>query len=371
VGNYIFRFIIGWVFWHLGVVVTVPKSTLEICFFDTGQGNLIAIRANDVNSKTQEATPKLIFIDCGSTLHKEKAYEEKLKDEKDARNQKLVELFKNISEYGILVTHNHADHDNLIDAAKSVSSEGREKSVMRTIIRPMSRKVFVDDSRKNKIDDALRKDWERFCNEELPYIENSLGPRVRIVPMRPERWQDNGAQNPEHDFNVMYLVEFAGRRILFTGDASPQLFTQITNNPKYAREIKGVDFLVLPHHGSNRAGELMTFPSIVPEMCIVCSNPNEQDHLPWEEVGSLPFKVRPNDVFSRKHVMSMGNRKENKKRKSIVAYKKSALTCKRSIFITCDAAQGYYELVIDANGTATLFDGPIAKRLDMPLFRSL
>jgi hypothetical protein len=54
----------------------------------------------------------------------------------------------------------------------------------------------------------------------------------------------NGAQNPEHDFNIMYLVEFAGGRILFPGDVSPQLFTQIMNIPKYRREMDAVDFLV-------------------------------------------------------------------------------------------------------------------------------
>jgi metal-dependent hydrolase (beta-lactamase superfamily II) len=368
----LFRFIImGWMFWCLSVVLAVQKSTLEVYFFDTGQGNLIAVRANNVNPRTQIVTSKLIFVDCGSTLHKEGVYEKIFKNKEDARNQKLVELFEGISEYGILVTHNHADHDNLIDTVESISSEGREERITRTIIRPMSRRVFMDDFRKNKIDDALRKDWEKFCNEELPYIENSLGPHVRVVPIRPKRWQNNGAQNPEHDFNIMYLVEFAGRRILFTGDVSPQLFTQITNDSKYVREIKRVDFLVLPHHGSNRSGGLLTFPSIVPEMCIVCSNPDEQDHLPWEEVGSLPFEIRFNDIFPKEHILSVRNGKENKKRKSIVAYKKSAVICRRSIFITCDAVQGYYELAIDADGTATLFDGPIAKRLHTPLFQSL
>jgi hypothetical protein len=63
-----------------------------------------------------------------------------------------------------------------------------------------------------------------FVKEDLQRMEDSLGTRVRVVPMRPERWQGNAAQSPEHDFNVVYLVEFAGRRILFTGDASPQLF---------------------------------------------------------------------------------------------------------------------------------------------------
>jgi beta-lactamase superfamily II metal-dependent hydrolase len=350
-----FRFILGWMFWCSGVLLAVQKSTLEICFFNTGQGNFIAIRANDVSAVTQETISKLIFIDCGSTLHQETKYGKLLEDKEDPRNQRLVELFKGISLYGVLITHNHADHDNLIDTVRSISGYEREKNITRTVIRPMSRRVFMDDFRKNKIADALKKDWEKFCNEELPYIENSLGPRVRVVPIRPEKWQNNNAQNLEHDFNMMYLVEFAGRKILFSGDVSPQLFRQIEEIPKYMRELAAIDFLVLPHHGSNRAGELMTFSIIGPEMCIVCSNPDERDHLPWGEIGRFSFR-RFGDVFTRKHVVST---------------KEGKIKNQKPIFVTCNATQGYYELVIEADGTATLFDGPTAKKLNLFCFRSL
>jgi beta-lactamase superfamily II metal-dependent hydrolase len=355
-----FRFILGLVFWQLSVALAIQKSTLEICFFDTGQGNCIAVRANNVDPKTERTTPNLIFIDCGATLGKQNEYGEFLKDKEDARNQRLVKLFEDISGYGILITHNHMDHNNLIETIRSIGGKDgeEEKNVME--IRPMSEKVFKCESKKENdnpgsIFRMLTKDWVNFYRRDLPYIENSLGPRVRVVPMRPEKWKDNKAQNPEHDFNMMYLVEFAGRRILFTGDASPQLLTQIMNDPRYAREIKSVDFLVLPHHGSNRSGELMTFPAIRPEMCIVCSNPDEQHHLPWEDVGSLPFKNGESITVAQHSIDTAGK----------------SLETKLPMFVTCSAAQGYYELVIKADGTAIVFDGPIAKTRDIPCFRSL
>lgn len=41
------------------------------------------------------------------------------------------------------------------------------------------------------------------------------------------------------------------------------------------------------------------------------------------------------------------------------------------VFVTCNAAQGYYELVIGKDGTAKLFDGPTARQVDNFCFQSL
>jgi hypothetical protein len=209
----------------------------------------------------------------------------------------------------------------------------------------------------------------------FPQMESSLGPHVRVVPIRPVVWIDNGAQSPEHDFNVMYLVEFAGRRILFTGDVSPQLFTQIMNIPRYKREIAAVDFLVLPHHGTNRAGELLTFWTGKPEMCIVCSNPHEKedlnatrrDFLPWKEVGNLPFK-KEQGVIVKKHSISTARKTQETNLPIKIETQETDLP----IFVTYDAdEQKYYELVIEADGRATLFDGSEAKGRGDFCFQSL
>ncbi|MDR2812385.1 MAG: MBL fold metallo-hydrolase [Puniceicoccales bacterium] len=258
------RFILGYILCVFGSVWAVQKSTLEICFFDTGQGNLIAVRANNVDPKTDKITSKLIFVDCGSTLNKEKKYGEILRNEEDPRNQKLLELFKDIPEYGILITHNHKDHDNLMEIIEKVGKKDKkERNVW--AVRPMSEKTFlkykedpVNDDAPSK-DRALTEDWKNFCDDDLQHIENSLGPSVKIIPIRPERWERYGSksQNREHDFNMMYLVRYEGRRMLFTGDVSPQLFMQIMRIPQYRREITAVDFWVLSHHGTNQAGELL------------------------------------------------------------------------------------------------------------------
>ncbi|MDR2371867.1 MAG: hypothetical protein LBD60_01835 [Puniceicoccales bacterium] len=196
----------------------------------------------------------------------------------------------------------------------------------------------------------LQKDWEDFWNKDLPCIEDSLGPRVRVVPMRPERWQDNRAKNPEHDFNIMYLVEFAGRRILFPGDVSPQLFTQIKNISKYGREIAAVDFGVLSHHGTNQAGELLEYGGNA-EMYMICSDPHQDHNLPWEDVRNLPFKSRSQGITVKEHDVSTRIETDTGERK--VETRKEVLP----VFVTCNAKKGYYELIIEADGRAKLFDG--------------
>jgi beta-lactamase superfamily II metal-dependent hydrolase len=358
------RFIIC-LFYCGGAVLAVSGSTLEVCFFDTGQGNLIAVRANDVNTQNpEEVTSRLIFIDCGCTAINAAITQMHMNELRNntPMKQKLVELFKNISEYGILITHNHADHTNL---KKIIINIGKEKrrgggAECKWYVGPISRRFYAHcpytDVQGKEItkDMALEEDWTKFC-AKIPEIENSLGPRVRVVPMRPERWKDNKAQNPEHDFNVMYLVEFAGRRILFPGDVSPQLFTQIEAIPKYGREMAEVDFWVLPHHGTNRAGELQSYYKVNTEMCIICSNPKEANYLPWEDVQSLPFKRRSNGITINKHKISTN-----------AGTHADALL---PLFVTCNASEGYYELVIEADGKATMYDG--ARRKSNLCFQSL
>jgi beta-lactamase superfamily II metal-dependent hydrolase len=296
--------------------------------------------------------PKLLFIDCGGGAIKKNGYKESLSSRLKYLGKRLRELFQGIPMCEILITHNHEDHNNLHQMVEEVASGcGCRVSFP---IAPMHGRKFKESSRdKLLLLDLLRED-RKFFLKELPIIENSLGPRVRIVPMRPEVWQNNGAADLEHDFNMMYLVEFAGRKILFSGDVSPQLLARVRADYR-RREIDAVDFLVLPHHGSNQVGELITQCGTKPEMCIICSNPGEKHNLPQSGLKGLSLKSGYG-IFTEKHVVSTFEKKEE---------------IQLPIFVTCDAAQGYYELVIDMDGTATLFDGPTAKQQNLFSFQSL
>ncbi|MDR1590468.1 MAG: hypothetical protein LBR92_00495 [Puniceicoccales bacterium] len=301
---------------------------------------------------------KLIFIDCGGGMPI-KEYRNILSDSSKGPGMRLGNLFEKISEARIFVTHNHDDHLNL---CKKIGEIGKKSGcVVPSSFKPMSCEKFIASQKKEVL---LQKDWENFCTEDLPHMEDSLGPRVRVVPMRPERWKDNEAKSPEHDFNMMYLVEFAGRRILFHGDISPQLFTQIMSIPKYGREIEAVDFWVLSHHGTNQAGELLEYARNS-EMYMICSNPKRGNVLPWADVRGLPFKSRSGGTIVVEHDVS--TRVKTDTGAKVVETRKKKLP----VFVTCNAAQGYYELIITADGKATLFDGPADRNINDFCFQSL
>ncbi|MDR2371784.1 MAG: MBL fold metallo-hydrolase [Puniceicoccales bacterium] len=343
------------------------EPQLEVCFFSTGQGNCIALRS-DVVSRNVGIESKLIFIDCGRGK-KAESCEGFLRDWSKYPGKKLRNLFKGVSVCEILITHNHVDHDNLVGLVAEV---GRlEGCSVLAPIRPMSLETFSGypenprDANKLSRAKELEKDWSTFQGALSRRIGDSLGPYVRVVPIRPKRWQKITPH--EHEFNMMYLVEFAGRRILFTGDINPQLFMQIIKDPKYEREIGGVDFLIMPHHGSNRSGELMTKAAINAEMCIFCSDPKDIDNLPWKGIVGFRFKMG-NGIITKGHRVSRKREdgvKEGRGENVEIQEETSP------IFVTCDAAQGYYELVITANGTARLFDGPTARGSGNFCFQSL
>jgi mRNA degradation ribonuclease J1/J2 len=81
----------------------------EVCFFDTGQGNCIAIKHND----------RLVFIDCGGGTPIDQ-YRGSFSNVDDPYYQKLAKLAANITSCHFLITHNHVDHKNLIDTVAPI-----------------------------------------------------------------------------------------------------------------------------------------------------------------------------------------------------------------------------------------------------------
>jgi hypothetical protein len=363
------RIVLGVVIYVLTVIWGIAAGPrLEVCFFSTGQGNCIAVR-NDVFDSDNDVKPKLTFIDCGCAIKEKNHYRSILLDSLEYPGKKLESLFKGVSECEVLITHNHQDHTNLVELIAEIGK--RNGCTVLNPIEPISStKVFPRKKKRKKkllekgvASKKLEDDWNNFCRI-LPRIKSSLGSYTRVVPMRPERWQDNRAQSPEHDFNVIYLIDFSGRKIIFLGDVSPQLFTQIKNIPKYRREIDAADFWVLSHHGTNQAGELLEYKGNS-EMYMICSDPAGENNLPWKDIRSLSFKSRKDGIIVRKHNVSA--RKEPTTGKDNV----ETLEEEIPVFVTCDAAQGYYELVIEADGTTRLYDGPTAKRDNNFCFQSL
>jgi hypothetical protein len=70
---------------------------------------------------------------------------------------------------------------------------------------------------------SMRKE-DKF-REVLRHIEKTLGSRVGDIPIKPKRWQKYKPGEREYDLNIISLVEFVGRKILFIGSVSPQLYS--------------------------------------------------------------------------------------------------------------------------------------------------
>jgi hypothetical protein len=237
----------------------------------------------------------------------------------NSKTQKLDALLTEASSCSVVITHPHEDHRNL-------------HGVVLNMLNAKSPQCRTD------LCDSWAESWEASYAK----LQNALGNLVQVIPIKPDAWPGEAVLVDAHDFNCMIKLKFKGRSILFTGDVSPQLFTSMMSDPRYYHELTNVDFLVLPHHGSNESGELMVFYAIRPEMCIACSNPAEGHcKMPWAVVGQLQFSTdKPCDVAS--HRISTAEE----------VYEDSQLP----VFVTCDSSM-FYSLKIFVDGEAQMVDG--------------
>ena len=149
------------------------------------------------------------------------------------------------------------------------------------------------------------KNVPEYSIEQSNYIKDLLGPDTEILHIRPLEWTDNKAKYPEHDYNSIFKLKFAGRTILFPGDVSPQLLNELLSNPLYHNELTDIDFLVASHHGTDAAGEISTFYITTPEMIMICSDPATKHQLPWDIASHLIFKPeKQEDVLVAEHPVS-------------------------------------------------------------------
>ena len=311
--------------------ISFASQKLEVCYFDTGQGNFIALKTfYDDSSKN-----KLVMIDCGCTASGKsptEPYSSEFLVQKNPKREKLLELFKDVSECNILITHDHSDHSNLINLVTEIAkSIGRMESFIKVQPNP--------------------KNVPEYSIEQSNYIKDLLGPDTEILHIRPLEWTDNKAKYPEHDYNSIFKLKFAGRTILFPGDVSPQLLNELLSNPLYHNELTDIDFLVASHHGTDAAGEISTFYITTPEMIMICSDPATKHQLPWDIASHLIFKPeKQEDVLVAEHPLST---------------KTELYQTPKPIFVTSNSGS-FYRLEITQNGLAQLFAG----KSSIPCFSS-
>ncbi|WFQ89840.1 ComEC/Rec2 family competence protein [Mycoplasma feriruminatoris] len=130
----------------------------------------------------------------------------------------------------IIVSHNHADHYNGIDAIK--------KNI----------KVYETITYNNFLP------FKSISNVNMYFFWNNL--------------------ENENDKSLVYLFEYRNIRILFTGDVERQAENLLVNNDyfKYVINLKPIDILQVPHHGSNTSSTDEFINLIKPKYGLISGN---------------------------------------------------------------------------------------------------
>ncbi|HEX5104805.1 MAG TPA: ComEC/Rec2 family competence protein [Pirellulaceae bacterium] len=135
---------------------------------------------------------------------------------------------------------------------------------------------------------------EAIDRSQVPLLEIHAGQRLRTSPdvrievLHPPRRGVIGSDNAN---SIVLLVEYAGRRILLTGDLeSPGL------DDLLAEEPLDCDCILAPHHGSRRSDPAGFADWSTPELVIISGGRNVED-IPAIERVKNSFRLRGAEVF--------------------------------------------------------------------------
>ncbi len=95
----------------------------------------------------------------------------------------------------------------------------------------------------------------------------------------PKEWPDDPPTAAINDTSVVLLFEYAGKRILFTGDSGKEGLIDALDYARYneinARDVSALD---IPHHGSRKNLEPRFITYIKPERAFLSAPPDDSKH---------------------------------------------------------------------------------------------
>jgi beta-lactamase superfamily II metal-dependent hydrolase len=94
---------------------------------------------------------------------------------------------------------------------------------------------------------------ESFLSRTFSAVKDAVNWLSETLHISTETLDETGETSPENNSSVVTLFEYAGKKVLFTGDAGiPALknVIEITNDCNYS--LANLDVLQVPHHGSKR-----------------------------------------------------------------------------------------------------------------------
>lgn len=198
--------------------VVASGNNLEINIFNVGWGNFVLLKRNN----------NVLVIDCG----KANAFK------KPQDRTRLVDILSGSENCRVIITHDHKDHSAarvlwncLPEVSKRnakffygwfPSNEEREHGVGRRGVR-----------------------WVPLCNNPKA-LDGCLGDGVSIYCIIPERENID-----RHVNNLVIGIKYGNKSFIFPGDANQNWFSENSEQLQtLISKLEGVDFLLIPHHGS-------------------------------------------------------------------------------------------------------------------------
>lgn len=342
------------------IFICCDAFCLECRFYNVGQGNLVVVK-NGVHS---------LVIDCGNKLSftKLKGTE---KNNKENEFLKAIGDFIEESRVSLVITHQHFDHYNYVQKLHSKLRNGFDRN--RILIggrsasdKPTEEQIsgIIDESNFCEVVENATitdKAGKPIIRDTLPliltrkFIFDWLGKEVEIELLLPKTSAGVG----EHEQNLVLKITYAGRSLLFPGDASGKLLDRIITTDESV--LNNIDCMLLSHHGSNDSGELAWFTLATQKahqensslLTIVSSDPNGAHNLPWNIVKKLKCVFSDKDYCTGHNIDIRGQSKGVSEK----FYTDNVENHIQPLFVTCNSTTNYYKISISPGGTITLQDG--------------
>ncbi len=333
---------------------SVFSNELEVYFFKAGQGNVVLLK--------NRSSKKSLLIDCGfgDRIFKSDGIAK-------IKTKTIISEVINIIDKDkcpVILTHQHDDHYNgitqligEIGGKLPLLIVGGNKN-LRTELKKNLPEIIQDTQNFADSFDFFQVD-KSCLNEISNRLSNILGQEITIQCLLPG--QSVGSSS-EHEQNLVIKITYAGRSILFPGDASGKLIDQIAKDNDGC--FSDIDVWVMPHHGSNteNAWRLYTYlynnPKNVkfPCLTLISSDPdsNKREHLPNSITTSLKF-LPPTEALIKNHLNYFCIPHSCKAYSADTSV--DHFVGKTSLFETCNADNNYYKITITPQGTITLQDG--------------
>jgi len=230
---------------------TYESDDFEITFIDVGQGDSAYIKTPD-NFR--------ILIDGGD----ENSYDKYLG--KFFGRRKIAHI------NSAVVSHHHSDHASGV-------LETLYKKRVDTVFVPKSayRSTLLED----KLSAACKEIGIKYVKREIGEIIYNGDDGVRIKAVFPNDfiYENAGDSFDENNDSLVLIAEYAGKKILLTGDINESVEEAIS---LYC-EVDA-DILKVPHHGSAGSSSELFIDTVSPEYAVISCGKNNYYGFPTERV---------------------------------------------------------------------------------------